>query len=62
MAHFGTLNMLLDSIPKRIKKDPDFVKTLNCGSIGNSKSQNIPGIQSLLDMCKNIHQTKDESR
>lgn len=34
--------MLYDRIPERIKKDPDFIKSLNEGHIGDIKSQNVP--------------------
>ena len=44
--------MLYDSLPQRMKYDPDFMKLLNEGFIGDVKSQNIPGVQKLIDFSK----------
>lgn len=44
--HFGgtitSLDMLYDSLPERIKSEPDFIKMVNIGSVGDVKSQNLP--------------------
>lgn len=56
MVPCGIINMLFDQIPQRIKNDPNFIPTLNEGFVGDIKSQNIPGVQTLLDMTQNKRQ------
>lgn len=34
--------MLYDSLPQRIKENPNFMKLLNVGALGDVKSQNVP--------------------
>ena len=38
----GTIGLLFDSIPQRIKDDLDYMKVLNEGFVGDVKSPNIP--------------------
>lgn len=38
----GTIGMLFDLIPQRLKEDPDYMQVLNEGSIGDIRSPNIP--------------------
>lgn len=38
----GTMGMLFDLIPQKIKEDPDYMLILNEGSVGDIKSPNIP--------------------
>lgn len=64
--HFGgcdsSVKMLFDCLPERLKLDPNYMKVLNEGFIGDVKSQNVPGVQSILDLCKNNDVEKEESR
>lgn len=38
----GALDMLYDSLPKRIRDSRDFMELLNVGAVGDIKSQNVP--------------------
>lgn len=38
----GSLDMLYDSLPEKIKLDSNFIQMLNIGSVGDLKCENIP--------------------
>ena len=54
----GVMTMLYDSLPQRFKEDIDAINQLNVGNIGDIKTQNIPGVQALLDLPKIERETR----
>ena len=54
----GVMTMLYDSLPQRLKDDIDAINQLNVGNIGDIKTQNIPGVQALLDLTKIERETR----
>ncbi len=60
--HYGgseeVMTMLYDSLPQRFKEDINAINQLNVGNIGDIKTQNIPGVQALLDLPKIERETR----
>ena len=54
----GVMTMLYNSLPQRFKEDKEAIKQLNIGSIGDIKTQNLPGVQALLDLTKIERETR----
>lgn len=54
----GVMTMLYDSLPSRFKEDKEAIKQLNEGNIGDIKTQNLPGVQALLDLTKIERETR----